>query len=852
MRHPRFFIFLALSIIISNIYAETSDNYPSHSHEYMTQNNSETRLHGRLVNQSQEPLQGAYVGFSETRFQVNTNENGEFLLTGLSTGIVSLTASHLGYKTSSLEITLNEGRNEIVITLEEEAMALEAVTVTSQQRGQQLLNIPATITTLSGELMESANIKDMEHLSDFVPGMNARIQTPHRPSFVIRGLTSDEVSPNAQPRISVYYNQVPVCRASMALSELYDMERVEVLKGPQGTLFGRGSQIGAISFMTRKPQQDFGGYITTGTGNYGHKELQGAINAPIIDNKLLLRVSGIYSQRDGYVENTYGGTLNGKNTSGGRLSLSYMPFHHTKADLTINYQKDDHPGTAFMSKRFPNSEGETDIFKYRASLEQGEDLYNKREVLGSSLNVRHYRTENNYWTSLTSLYTNSADSRWDGDGTHAPAIDMAEGVNVDQFTQEIRYNFSRKSHTNGFFGASYWRENVKQTYWFNPNEQHMAYLFLQMPEYLIAPDGNAYPMTALPDNPALGPLAGMPLPTHHEEENRSSAFNQAMDVFADATWNMSPKLSFTAGIRATYERFKVGNESMMTGGSPSVLGMLAGNQPNLFFRPVDLVEVEDDFLSYTWRTSLKYDFNRNSGIFGGYSKGRRPNVIQFNSAGEHETMNQEIVHSFETGFKWVKNQRYWFDIAMFYQLYKNFQTTAWDDMSLNYLIRDAGKATSFGTEASVKAELHQNISLFGNYAWIHARFDEKDSDGNDQEYSGNAFRLTPEHSFALGIDASIDISSGLKAFFVPTYGWKSHIWFEDANTEGLEQDAYGLLHARMGLLIKNYGITIAVTGHNILNEKYIISAGNTGTMFGVPTFVPGAPRMTGIQLNWKF
>lgn len=820
--------------------------------EAVNENLPQVYVHGRVRNLEREPIQGATVVVPGTRLGVNTNESGEYFLQGLPTGKVSIMVSYAGYRTKIIDYYLQEGNNDVYFTLDRDHVVIESVTVTAQQREQQVMDIPVTMSSLSGRFLESVNLTENEQIADFVPGMNARIQTPHRPTYVIRGLTSDEVSPNAQPRVSVYFNHVPVSRSSMAVTELYDMDRVEVLKGPQGTLFGRGSQIGAISMISRKPQYETGGYLTAGFGEYAQKEIQGALNLPVIKNRLSARVSGIYSYRDGYVENTFGGKLNGRNTTGGRFSLRFSPGSRTKMDLVVNYQLDDNPGVAFMSKRLPNAEGVTDIFRYRASLEQGKNLFNKREVLGTSLDIKHFKNENNYWSFLTSWYANTADSRWDGDGTHAPAIDMAESVNVKQFTQEIRYNFSRKSRTNGFFGASIWGENVDQSYWFGPNEQYMAYLFLQMPQYLVNPGGNTFPMAALPNDPQLGPLAGMPLPDRHEEENMSRAKNRSFDIFADATWKLRPRLSFTAGVRGVFEHSVVTNSSAMTGGQPSALGMLTGNYPNLFFKPVSETQVSRNFLSYTWRGNFKYDFSSYSGVYLGYAKGRRPRVIQFNTAGQHEVMKEEAVHSFDAGLKFNARQRYWFDAGVFYQLYRNFQTTAWDSVSVNYLIRDAGMATSYGAEASMKAALFSFLDVFGNYAYIHARFDENDSRGNEQEYAGNHFRLSPEHSFAAGVHLRIPLNRYMHFFAVPSYAWKSHVWFEDANTPGLEQEAYGLLNARAGIEMKGPDLTLACTGSNLLNERYVISAGNTGTMFGVPTFVPGAPRMLGMKLTWKF
>ena len=309
--------------------------------------------------------------------------------------------------------TANTGEPEYVIELEE-------ITITSQHGEQGLLDIPASITAVGAKTLESANVSDMEQLAGFVPGLNVLVQTPGRPNLLIRGLTSDEVSPTAQPRVSVYLNQAPISRATMAVTELYDMERVEVMKGPQGTLFGRGSQAGAISFITKKPTGYFNGYVTAGMGNYGMKHLEGALNLPVTQDGLSARLAGIYSYRDGYVRNTSGGTLNDKNTLGGRFSLSYTPQNgNFKADLTVNYQKDDNAGTAFMSKVYANANGISDIFKYEATLDKDKDFYNKREVFGTILNARYYTGEKNYFSSITSYFNNSADSRFDGDAVPA-------------------------------------------------------------------------------------------------------------------------------------------------------------------------------------------------------------------------------------------------------------------------------------------------------------------------------------------------------------------------------------------------------------------------------------------------
>lgn len=854
MKRVSFILFLSFLLVFSLPAQEKKHDKVKNKYQRTEQASSVDQppvfIHGRVYNSDKEKLQGASVVIKGSNKGVNTNENGEFFLQGLPSGKISIAASFVGYKTKIIDYYLQSGNNDVYFTLDRDAIALEPVTVTAQMREQQVLDIPSAVTVIGSSMLENNDIREMTRLSEFVPGLAIREQTPHRPNYVIRGLTTDEVSLAAQPRVSVYFNNIPVSRPSMASAELYDMDRVEVLKGPQGTLFGRGAQAGVVHFITRKPGNESEGYLTAGAGEFGVKELQGAVTLPVIDKKLSARLAGIYFDRDGYVDNTFGGTLNGKNTAGARASLRFLPFWNTRVDLVVNYQRDDFPGTAFMSKQFPNARGITDIFQYEASLEKGKLLKNYRDLFGTSLEIKRFRNENNYLTSTTSYYKNGADSRWDGDGTAAPAIDMAETIGVNQFTQEIRYNFSKNSRTNGFLGASYWREKANQTYWFGPNEQYISYLLLQMPEYLVDAEGHVSPMVVVPDNPLLGSLAGMPLFPEHEEENRSAAVNQAVDLFLDATWRMTSRLNFTAGVRGTWEQFKVSNESLMTGGNPSTLGLLTQMVPNLFFKPVDRTTVKKRWKALTYRANLSYDVQGNFTVFAGYSKGRRPHVIQFNSAGNSEIMNQEILNSFEAGTKISLSRRLWFDITGFYQLFKNFQTSTWENN--NYLIKDAGKATSWGAETSLKAAVLKNLDIFGNYAYIHARFDSLDSQGNQQEYKGNHFRLTPVQSYTVGMNGRLKMTRNLHFFIVPSYSWKSHVWFEDANTPGLEQPAFGMLNGSAGFSFTDPRLVVSVNGTNLLNEKYLISGGNTGSMFGVPTFIPGMPSLIYGKITWKF
>ncbi len=807
-------------------------------------------LRGAVYDEDEKPVAGANVTIDGTIKGVNTNEFGEFIIENIVTGKARIRVSFVGYATKTTDLEIRNGQNYKDIMLTKDNINLEPVTVNAQKREQQILDVPAAISAVTSNTIDRLNITELGTLSEFVPGLYIREQGANRPGFVIRGLTSEEVSASAQPRVSVFNNNVPINRASGASVELFDMERVEVLKGPQNTLFGRGAQTGAVHFISKTPVNTAGGYLTIGGGNYNQQEFRAAINVPAIEDKLFVRAAGIYSARDGYVENTFGGTLNGKNTLAGRLSARFLPAWNHKIDLVLNYQKDDSPGIAFMSKQFPNTNGITDVFSGVASLEQGENLGTGKDFFDATLNYKYYINENTSWTSITSYRKGNSSARWDGDGTASKAIDMAETSGADQFYQEIRGNFSQNSRLIGSLGASYWRENADQSYWLSPNEQHFASLMLIQPPMPVYQDGQPLVIPALPDSPQLGQLAGMPLPTNHQEETRSAATNQSAEAFMEVTYQITRKLFVNGGVRGVFDMYKLNNEAEFLSGDPSVLGYLTGNSPNLFFKPSALQEISKNTLSVTGKAGLQYKFNEYGNIFANYSRGRRPNVLQFTSVGEKQILDAEILDNFDAGFKASFFERVFVDVVGFYQKYKNFQSNAWKDN--NYIVIDGGKATTYGSEASVNIAVVKQLELFGNYAWLHSAFDSTNTDGFTQEYAGNQFSLAPEHSFTAGFNAQFNITKSIQFFISPSYSFKTHIWFTDANTEGLDQDAYGLLSINGGLKLAEPKLVLSVFATNILNEKYVTSGGNTGSLFGVPTFVPGSPKMLGAKISWMF
>jgi outer membrane receptor protein involved in Fe transport len=249
-------------------------------------------------------------------------------------------------------------------------------------------------------------------------------------------------------------------------------------------------------------------------------------------------------------------------------------------------------------------------------------------------------------------------------------------------------------------------------------------------------------------------------------------------------------------------------------------------------------------------------------VFASVSRGRRPNVINVDASGS-TILDNEIVWSYETGIKGrVLRERFEYEANVFYYDYSNLQTSITelqDDGTFVAETRDSGSASALGFETAVRGALFRGVSAFGNYSYIDATFDDEDESGEPQALAGNRFRLTPEHTFAVGFDATVPVASRAEVFVRPSYTFKSQFFFDEQNTRNqdnpnppISQDDYGLLNLRAGVRLLDGQVTVEGYAENLLDEEYLIDAGNTGQAFGVPTYISGPPRFIGIRVSGQF
>jgi iron complex outermembrane receptor protein len=745
-----------------------------------------------------------------------------------------------------------------VMAAEGDDAAIERITVTTQKRVQAIQDVPVTVTAFTGEMLEQLGIADLDVLSEITPGLVIQEQSPNNPGFVIRGITSDSGSAQSSPRVSVYYNGADVSRSRGSYFELFDIERVEVVKGPQATLFGTAASVGALSVTTRKPQEEFEAAVTLGAGNFAAKNMNGFITGG--EQKVQGRLAFTYKERDGYVENIaqHQPDLHGIERTGIRPSLRITPNDDLTLDLVYNFEKNNDTGTAFKSRRFAPTGGDTSPYSFveasGSPLAQQvfgkSDLGVERTVKDLNLTVNWDLNEQWQLTSISAKRSFDSLEVFDADGTQAWFLEFAEDATGDQFSQELRFNYSGDK-LNSFFGISYFDEDGSQLVPFSTEES--IYLncvgqlaALNLP--CINPDGTVNILT-----PLLTEGQAQLLPYQGSYQNFGE--NKAFSVFADFSYAVTEALELTAGLRYV-------DEDKTSGYASNFANSVLAKAPLL---PVvstngEIFSAEGSFDAWLPRFNALYRVNNQLNLYATISKGRRSEVVDVNSARSPTgaipritELPAETIWNYEAGIKGsTANNELRYAVSMFYQDYQNFQVTLQDDAG-NFYTDNAGNAKNMGIEAELSASLSDDLEWFTNLAWIDAKIDDDSSNGN---LAGNRFRLQPEYTAGTGLLHSYELGGEYQLNSSLLYSFRSDIFFEEANAPvagfDITQGAVQLTSLRFGLENTQQNWSVTLYSSNVFDKEYLVDAGNTGGAFGYPSFVPAAPRLFGIEFTKRF
>lgn len=784
----------------------------------------------------------------------------------------------------------------------QEAVTSEEIVVTVQLREQSLLEVPIAVTAYGQEFLEQFAITKYDELALYVPGFEVQEQSANNTAFVIRGVTSDSGDATNEPRIAVFQDGVSTSRNRGTYMELFDIERIEVARGPQATLFGRGALVGAVNVIQNKADLNDPSFSATFAGGEDDY-LRGTVvlNAPLVEDVFALRVAGTTRNREGYVENLEGGEdLGGVNIGAARVAMAFQPTTTLRFDLIGNIHQDDNSGTPFKSGTYAPAGSDLSYYSPArlntfGGFEGGKPLGLDREVTSLTLIGEWEINPALTLTSITGSREFDSLEVFDPDGSSMPLIVAAEDAEGEQISQEFRLGWDNGGAFAGFVGVSYFHEEASTRAATQYDERYaLAFATGSVPAPAI-PDLatvqaiDIATLTALTGSAPTANFLYSVLNPAHREYYTNYGETDAIDVFADITWRVSDRIELTGGVRYTQEEKTSGLESGFT--APSVLGNLLALQGalaasdfataaaiqtalgsgtplpfGLFTQPQGFIERSDEFDGVTWRLVGRYEVSDAVSLWASYGRGRRPEVISLapgnvpGTSTENALVPAETVDSIELGaraqnlFGGVLN----LEGSLYTYEYADFQTTEIIAGAIRTV--NAGEAKAYGFESAAQWRATDHLKAYVTYAYNHARFDGGARDGN-------SFRLSPDHtaSLALRYERSVGIGS---IYVTPSYVWQSEVFFDNDNDRadlqqpplpgladaGVDevQEAYGLFNLRVGFEHASGHWGLGAFVNNALDEEYLIDAGNTGDSFTIPTFIRGAPRLWGVELTARF
>ncbi len=758
----------------------------------------------------------------------------------------------------------------------------DEIVVTAQKREQRIADVPVTVTAITGAKMAAIGVNSLSEVAAYIPGLQIQEQSANNPGFVIRGITSDNGSSQQGARVTLYYNGIDISRSRGAYQDLYDLERIEVVKGPQATLFGTAAAVGAISVISAKPQPGVSGAINGSYGNFNRTQVSGFLNAG--NDVLAGRIAFGYKYRNGYVRNIAGDAnvpnqnqggvdqddLNGQDQRGLRGSLRYRPSDSITADLVLTYDGQRNPGTAFKSRAHAPTGGQTGDYgyaelsgsPYSAAALGARKLGLDRNVYDANLTITADLSPGITFTTVNGYRRFDALEIFDADGGPAAYLEFAEDAKGDQWNHESRFAFEGPKYRasvgwNAFFENGFQRvpfATEEGTYLacsvapaYQPIRTVLNGAGISTETGCVAANGTI-PATRATSILTGGRATAIPYAAEFTNYGRNNTYS----VFADATYIPVPAIELTAGARILIEDRKSGYSSVQPNSvilagvniQTSLLGT-ANTNGNKFV-------AEKSFTAILPRFNALLKLNDAVNLYATISKGRRSPVVQlaaqrttFGVGPDLKIIPEEKVWNYEGGIKGSVGP---FSVAasVFYQTYDGFQFSVTSNGVTT--VRSADSANSVGVELEGNMRLASYLSAFATFAYIDGGIGDEAANG---PYAGNKFRLQPKTTASGGLVLRAPLG-GVTVYATPSVTYKSKVFFELPNTEAISQKGYTLVNLRAGLEFAQGRYSVGGFVRNATNKRYLIDAGNVGASFGVPTYIAGEPRFYGVELGAKF
>jgi iron complex outermembrane receptor protein len=504
------------------------------------------------------------------------------------------------------------------------ASEVSELIVTAQKREQAVIDVPMAVTALSGARLEALGVAELDDLALITPGLEVQRQSPNNPGFVIRGISSAGLDAASEPRVSIFQDGVAIGKGEGAYVELFDLERVEVAKGPQSTLFGRAALNGAVHIIQKKASpKSFEARAALEAGSHDLRMVEAAVNVPLSDS-LAVRLAGRSKRRDGYVDNLLGGDdFMSIHTDAARLSFAWRG-DRADADLILNYQRDQPTGTSFKSGVILPADPATArvlgnlrrgggaALAAPDDFEAGSRLGVDRTVWGATLLTSAELTDTLTLNATSAFRHYQSLEANDPDGTGLPILTAINGGSADQWSHEVRLNYKGDGRLSWFVGAGAFGFDGRHRTPIQFDERLMLATVTR--QLNAAPVGTGLPVnTAAPfgvltnsafsaallqglvaagsNNPAtpsfdpqvtLTPAQALAIARNLRGDQRETAIDTAdvtsFDVFADATYAVTDRLEMSLGVRFTHDDKTSGFAAFVPQGRSVLAGAIAASR----------------------------------------------------------------------------------------------------------------------------------------------------------------------------------------------------------------------------------------------------------------------------------
>lgn len=697
---------------------------------------------------------------------------------------------------------------------------LEEVTVTAQKREQSLQEVPLAISAFTEAFLQDANIGDVRGLVDFTPGFSGRTEDSFTDALAMRGIVTNDFGIGGDPSVAVFVDGIWAGRTGGVQMSFYDIDRAEVIKGPQGTLFGRNSIAGAVSIFTHKPIDEFEASGQLTVAEYNHLEATATLNQPLSSN-WAFRGSVYGLTNDGYLVNDLGGRKLGfHDVYSTRLALRYSG-ESSDVVFTFSYEdREQDPSVYWVpAAGLPRDRVQTDL---------GESGFDQSEILEFRINAEWDLNGGYSLTSLTGYKSFDFDYLEDYDGGPTQVNDYRQLNEVEYFSQELRFNSPADGGFTWFAGASVYSEKIDGFFEFIYTEDDLC---------------RAIGVSDAPD--FSGPVSGCTDPNFEEywgdaidpadllankaEQSYVNVDSSGWALYGDFTFDLRENLQLTAGARYTYDEKKMASWVLDSGGA-------LGNNFNYEFYTDGFVRDKSDWSEFTPRLALTWFASDDTSLYFTASQGYKSGgfaTFGFDlHGGEVDEdgvappgttpvlFQPEQVDSFEAGAKTrLLDNTMQLNVALFHYAYEDLQLVYFDNGSS--LVANVGEAEGQGVEADLRWVPGANWDVYLALSLLETEITdatEIEAIGACGDCAGKNLPFAPEVSGAAIVTYHHPVANG-NMFLTAEYVYQDEMFGGPDNIPDAAVASWNEVALRLGYRSDNdWRVTLWV--ENVFDEKY--------------------------------